>query len=365
MNQAIIQPQVLNKMPIVASIGKTHRIRSRIRFLLRAFMMIFLEAFLYPVLRGWERLKWHRKVASVTLTNDPVFILGHWRSGTTFFHTLMAQDAQFGVMTNAKTFFPWFMEAGKKSVVRAVIARLIPEKRWDNVALTPDSPQEEEFAIDRLFGASAYTGWCRPARLRRFFEKYILLQFEDEANRTRFGQQYLYVLKKLTAICGDRQLLLKNPPNTGRISLLLKLFPNARFIYLSREPAEVYYSTIRMHEQLFARFATAASDNLGLPLFVSDFYTRLLDRYETEKTLIPPNNLIEVKYEQFIRHPEQTLENIYTALNLPGFSNALPAFRAFLETQKNFRPASYLLTPCERAVTNQLMKTGNSSSSHY
>lgn len=354
----IHQPPVDDRAVPVLSSGKTRGILPRTASFVRALFAFAAHLFLIPVLRRWENLRHNKQIAGTTLTHDPVFILGHWRSGTTFLHYLMACDPQFGVMTNFRTFYPWFMDAGKKSLARRLLARSIPAKRWDNMALTSDSPQEEEFALHLLTGASAYTGWYFPRRLRHFFEKYALLQFGDETDRARFGQQYLHLIKKLTAICGGKRLLLKNPPNTGRISLLLELFPNARFVYLQREPAEVFYSTLRMHEQVLDRFSATPCYRVDLPAFVPAFYARLMERYEADKTLVPPGNLVEITYEQLTLDPEQTLHAIYDALALPGFSGVLPAFRAFLETQKNFRPAVYRLSPPERAAVDQLMKTG-------
>ena len=35
----------------------------------------------------------------------------------------------------------------------------------------------------------------------------------------------------------------KNPPHTGRVKELVKMFPNAKFIYLMRNPYTVFEST--------------------------------------------------------------------------------------------------------------------------
>lgn len=328
------------------------------RLILRFTAYHFALFFIIPLLCRWERGQSNKTIADTKLQKDPVFILGHWRSGTTFLHYLMACDPQFGVMTNFYAFFPWFMDAGPKYFIRGVFARFMPGKRWDNMKLTPDSPQEEEFALHRLFGASAYAGWYFPMRLRYFFEKYVLLNFDNERARHCFGQQYRYIVNKLAIACSGKQLLLKNPPNTGRVRLLLELFPNARFIYLSREPSEVYYSTIRMHEQLLSRFAVVPFKTMDLSVFVPALYARLIGRYKDEKTLIPTGNLIEVTYEQLIRSPEQTLETIYETLHLPGYSDVLPAIRTYLNTQKNFQSAVYQFTPSERMATARMMKTG-------
>ena len=43
-----------------------------------------------------ENLRYGKAVANSTISQPPLFILGHWRSGTTLLHELLAQDtAQF------------------------------------------------------------------------------------------------------------------------------------------------------------------------------------------------------------------------------------------------------------------------------
>ena len=41
----------------------------------------------------------YRKIADKPLEMDPVFILGHWRSGTTFMHNVFSCDKHFGYNT--------------------------------------------------------------------------------------------------------------------------------------------------------------------------------------------------------------------------------------------------------------------------
>ena len=42
--------------------------------------------------------------------------------------------------------------------------------------------------------------------------------------------------------CGGKPLVIKSPVHTARVALLLKLFPRAKFIYLHRNPLQVFQS---------------------------------------------------------------------------------------------------------------------------
>ncbi|NHJ32092.1 MAG: sulfotransferase, partial [Asgard group archaeon] len=49
--------------------------------------------------RLFERLFSARKIKKMKFTEPPIFILGHWRNGTTHLHNLMTQDERFAYFT--------------------------------------------------------------------------------------------------------------------------------------------------------------------------------------------------------------------------------------------------------------------------
>lgn len=50
--------------------------------------------------------RFEEKLGAYEFDHDPVFILGHWRSGTTFVHNIFAQDDNFCYTTTYQTVFP-------------------------------------------------------------------------------------------------------------------------------------------------------------------------------------------------------------------------------------------------------------------
>lgn len=96
---------------------------------------------------GIENRRYNKRLADKSIENAPVFILGHWRSGTTFVHNVLSQDKQFGYNTTYQTVFPHMMLFGQP-VFKKMAAMAIPKKRpTDNMELKADQPQEEEFAL--------------------------------------------------------------------------------------------------------------------------------------------------------------------------------------------------------------------------
>src|SRR5262245_10078632 len=55
-----------------------------------------------------ERLRYGRTLRRVALPARPVFIIGHWRSGTTHLHNLLTQDVRFGSLSYAQALFANF-----------------------------------------------------------------------------------------------------------------------------------------------------------------------------------------------------------------------------------------------------------------
>lgn len=100
--------------------------------------------------------RFEEKLGAYEFDHDPVFILGHWRSGTTFVHNIFAQDDNFCYTTTYQTVFPHLMMFGQP-FFKKTMGWLMPNKRpTDNMELAPDLPQEEEFALSNMMPYSFY-----------------------------------------------------------------------------------------------------------------------------------------------------------------------------------------------------------------
>ena len=101
---------------------------------------------LLSTLTSLQESRYKKLLADKPLEHDPVFILGHWRSGTTFMHNVFSCDKHFGYNTTYQTVFPHLMMWGQP-FFKKNMSWLMPDKRpTDNMELAVDLPQEEEFA---------------------------------------------------------------------------------------------------------------------------------------------------------------------------------------------------------------------------
>src|SRR5688500_4507216 len=139
----------------------------------RAACLTALSA-LNSVYRRQEERQYGAAVAAVRLEAPPLFILGHWRTGTTFLHGLLACDAeQFASPNSIQVCYPDTFLC-REQAVRKQFAAFVPRTRpMDNVAMSPDAPQEDEFALCVASLRSPYLGMFSFPRRADHYDRYL------------------------------------------------------------------------------------------------------------------------------------------------------------------------------------------------
>lgn len=275
----------------------------------RLGVALLVSILLYPLYLT-ELLIHSRRIRKTNIIKSPVFIIGHWRTGTTLLHNLMSTDSHFGFPTTFQCSLPGIFITGNifKSWFGVFLA---PTRPMDKVQMRPDLPQEDELALCLLSGNSYYQSLFFPSNFKDHFEYYAIL---NEVTSGPWSKNYLYLLKKLTYYHQGKQLLLKNPVNTLRIKHLLKLFPEAKFIYISRRKEDVISSTIKLSSTFMPLYTLQVYDPKNNHLDSEIIYERTLSEYETQKKLIPVESLVEITYENLVNSPISELKIIYDKL---------------------------------------------------
>lgn len=274
-------------------------------------------------------------------TEDPLFILGHWRSGTTFVHNVFACDKHFGYNTTYQTVFPNLMLFGQP-FFKKTVSWLMPDKRpTDNMELKVDQPQEEEFALSNMIPYSYYDFWFYPKKMMAYCDRYLLFDTIPEAERQVFMDTFDRLVKTCLWNTQGTQFLSKNPPHTGRIRTLLEMYPNAKFIYLKRNPYTVFESTRSFFTHTIRPLQLQHISPEELEANIIEVYRRLYYKYEEEKHLIPKENLVEIKFEDFEADAFGMTRDIYTQLQLPGFDAAQADIEKYLGKKKGYKKNQY------------------------
>lgn len=292
----------------------------------------------------YEHLRFSRKFRDVEIP-PPIFLLGHWRGGTTHLHNLMSIDERFAYPNNYQVLFPHVF-LWTEVVSSKLISFFLPKRRpMDNVEWNMQSPQEDEFALLLMSRMSPYLGWAFPRR-REFYDRYLTFRDVPVAEVARWKEAFVFLARKLTWKY-RRPLIFKSPTHTARVKLLLELFPQAKFVHIHRDPYAVFASTRHMLQVNFTY------QNLQRPAF-EDLDERILDQYDEmysayfeERALIPPGNLHEVRYEDLERDPLNQVRNIYASLALPDFEEVEPALRRYIDSISGYQKNVFRELPDE------------------
>ena len=285
--------------------------------------------------------RYEKLLADQPLEHDPVFILGHWRSGTTFVHNVFSCDKHFGYNTTYQTVFPHLMMWGQP-FFKKNMSWLMPDKRpTDNMELAVDLPQEEEFALSNMMPYTYYNFWFLPKYQQEYADKYLLFDDITDAELKVFEEVFTKLIKISLWNTRGTQFLSKNPPHTGRVKELVKMFPNAKFIYLMRNPYTVFESTRSFFTNTIQPLKLQDVSNEQLEENILSIYAKLYHKYESDKKFIPEGNLMEVKFEDFEADAMGMTENIYQSLSIPGFTEARTDIEKYVGGKKGYKKNKY------------------------
>jgi omega-hydroxy-beta-dihydromenaquinone-9 sulfotransferase len=274
-----------------------------------------------------ERRRYRGRIEAARV-QAPLFILGHYRSGTTHLHNLLALDPQFAAPTFFQVLNPHTFLTSERWAA-PVSDRLVVRRRYqDEMALGAGVPSEDEVALCTMTGLSPYMFWYFP-KGGPVYDRYLTFRDAREEEVGRWKHGLTTFLKKLT-VRYDRPLVLKSPPHTARIRLLLGLFPDGRFIHIHRDPYVVFRSTRHMIRAVQPIFRLQESPTPDGDDRIISIYTEMYDAYFDERGLIPEGRLCEVSYQDLEREPVGVVGSIYESLGLSGFEEIRPRLEGYL-----------------------------------
>lgn len=288
-----------------------------------------------------ERILTTRRLRTMPEMPPPVFILGHWRSGTTHLYNVMSRDPALGFLPPLQTGLPWEMLTLVK-MLRPMLEKQLPEGRYiDNVAVTPDSPQEDEIALANMHPLSYYHALYFPKTFRQQFDKTVFLDGATAEEIEGWRRAFLLLCRKLTLDAGGRRLVIKNPVYTARVALLREIFPDARFVHVHRDPVRIFSSMRNFYQKLFPPMALQDYSHVDIDGVILDTYSRMMDALLRDTADLPANRYTEVAFDDLERDPVGVLERVYTQLDLPGFAAARQPMADYIDSISGYRKNAY------------------------
>ncbi len=302
-------------------------------------------------LGGLQDLLWARALSRVDLPDDPLFVLGHWRSGTTLLHELLALDPRHRCPTNYECFVPRHFLISQRWL-KPCIRFLLPKNRIaDSMPVEWELPQEDEFALLALGALSPYLNIAFPNEPPQF-GAYYALDGLGPGELARWQETLTRFLRQLLWNRPGR-LVLKSPPHTFRLAVLEQLFPRARYLHIVRDPYAVFASTVKLWKSLFAAQSYQQPTYAGLEDRVLETFCRMYASFEAARPGIDPQRICDVRYEDLIRDPRGQMQQIYERLELGDFAAVSDAVAAYFGQRADYRPSRYQLAPEQQAAVTQ------------
>ena len=285
-----------------------------------------------------EKAVYARSLPSAEDLEAPIFVVGHWRTGTTWLHELLTADPRHAFPNTYQCFEPKHFLLSERLLKSW--EWLIPSRRpMDEMDMGFDKPQEDEFALALLGQPSPYLTIAFPNR-KHHDEAYLDVESLPSRARRSWERTFLGFLRRVSYRRPGR-LVLKSPTHSCRIPTLLRLFPDARFVHIVRDPCEVFPSTVHLWKSLYRKQGLQKPRFEGLEARVFGDGRRLYERLEAGRRLVSPDRFLEVRYEDLVEDPIGEVERIYDRLDLGDFAPARPGVERLAAERSGYKTNHY------------------------
>lgn len=306
----------------------------------KKFYLSKLASLVITGLAYFDDLRYRSMSKDFEIQKDPIYVLGHWRSGTTFLHQLLCSYKDVSYPTTYQTVFPnnlFFLQG----LLKRIMKFYMPEKRLvDEIQMHVDFPQEEDFALGNEVGFSFYYWFYFPDDYKRIREEHLTLSKVEKTKRDAYMEGYKRFIKRSLLYVKGSQYIAKNPPNMARIPFLLEMFPESRFVYIERNPYEVILSTFKFFRGFLITLQLQEISDDDLWEFIFSNYRMMYEIYQTEKLEIPNDHLVELKYEDLTGDPDSVLKMLQKDL-LSDLEPNDESLRSMLDKHQKHAPNTY------------------------
>jgi omega-hydroxy-beta-dihydromenaquinone-9 sulfotransferase len=300
-----------------------------------------------------ERWCYGKAVEQTTVDHPPIFILGHWRSGTTLLHNLFTLDSGVTFPNLYQVLFPGHFLV-TESWLAPLTAWSIPKNRpMDNVATGWKLAQEDEVALLLTTLLSPYLMMAFQGD-REKYGRYFDLRDMTAAEQKLWKSAFMTLVKKITYL-HHKPVVMKSPSHTYRVPTLLEMFPNAKFVYIHRDPYAVYTSSLHLRKAMFIENGLHPPNFEGNEEDTFKTYEQAIAVYEETKDLIPAGQLHEMKFADLEADPLGSMRQTYEALSLTGWDQLEPKIREQLPELQSYKKNTFSMSDdAKRHIYNRL-----------
>jgi hypothetical protein len=318
------------------------------RYVLTFFLIALMEPF-----RWWENFRWRKRIREANLSAPPIFIIGFWRSGTTMLHEVLCQAGDTSYVTTFQTVFPHIV-LSQSWWLKSLANYLMPARRpFDNLEMSFELPQEEEIAMASIQRLSFYNFLYFPGKFMEFFRRDLFFRDARESDVNTWKSEYLWLMKKALLNVKGERFVSKNPSNMARIPVLLEMYPDARFIFIYRNPYQVAESFYGFLMSVVPAIQLQKHDEDITRNLIAQVYSEMVHYYEDNKHLIPSGNLVELRYEDLVNQPLDTVRRIYQQFGIHSLEKDLPEMKKYLEKSRELKRNHYGISAQMISLVNE------------
>lgn len=254
----------------------------------------------------------------------PIFIMGVNRSGTTFFHKLISDSNQFSTSTTLDLIIPSLSLRKILSFITYTlkyfkIDQIEKKNKGHQVKL--DNVEEDEMLLfihklDSLWVSNHLIPWLKFDVKTKNFIKHVYRDNSKNDNRNMRSMLFCKDFFQRQAFLNkNKPYLSKSNPFIFKIDSILKVFPDARFIFLVRDPLETIPSYFSLQEKV--KFGNLLTDK-ELGLLRKETYLEIIEWYkETEKvkSRLNKKQFMVLTYPQIKNDLQNSVRSFYRFIN--------------------------------------------------
>lgn len=282
-----------------------------------------------------------------------VFVLGNFRSWTTTLHENMTKAMDNTVYPSGiqVTCPDSFIHSSK--VMKFMSKFLASKERpLDKMPIDPDlSPQETQFAMMNLLDFETATEWFLfPDSLNEKLDLIDLEKYPEDLQK-KYREEYEFFLKKMVyksrldwKTDWQENIVIKNPPDTWNLPFLLDLFPDGKFINIVRNPYKVIQSSINASRSMMMSLQLQNKSYQELTEIATEAsfktYKTLIGNYLKQRKSIPEWQLVEIKFEDFVKDRKGMTKEICESLWIDiakDFDEDKWKYNSYLDSIKSYK----------------------------
>ena len=298
-----------------------------------------------------EHLYYDKKIRSITKLNCPIFVVGNWRTGTTFLHQLLALDPQFNYMDVFNVSHPDHFLVSKKYYAAMMTKMMNDTRPMDNVKVGVNEPQEDEYALIKMNDEMVLE--------KLVFQKgnnFFIEETDDfmPKEKESFSESIKLLMRKLQ-VTSDKTPIFKNPFHSLRIPFLRQYFPNAKYIHIYRNPIDVVPSSIHMWNIVGRQNILKGKWIEPNVEVIAKLYNRIILGIRREFKNMNDNSYVEITFENLEKNPIATIKTIYQKLELTFSSDYEKSLLRYCNDLKSYKKNSYTISESDKNLIKNIM----------